>query len=113
MNRISIDGQSLNFNFKHTNNGIANILMGFLQSNTAFVLHDGDGKGPVFIPDKLACIDCGEVLVHSGINEFQFSLSFQIGLYSCASPLGIDAITYFKNKLPTNSNSPATVHNQN
>jgi hypothetical protein len=108
MGRISVDGQGINYSFKHVNNGIAGIVTTFLETNTPFVLHDGDGKGPVFIPDKLACIDMGQTLIHSGLNEFMFSLSFQIGLYCCASRLEVDAITYFENKL-LSSNRPQPI----
>jgi hypothetical protein len=108
MGRIQIDGQMVNFSFKHVNNSIAGIVTTFLETSTPFVLHDGDGKGPVFIPDRLACIDRGETLIHSGVNEFMFSLSFQIGLYSCASPLEVDAIIYFKNLL-LRSNRPQSI----
>ena len=96
---MKIDGYNVEISIGHVNNITANDITGFLKNNTPFVLHDGDKIGPVFIPEKLACIDRGGVLIHSGESEFLFSLSFQMGLYECASRLESDAITYFENKL--------------
>lgn len=73
---------------KHTNNHIAQRVQDFLKNGTAFIFHDeGENFGPMFIPDKLACIHFGEVLIHSGIPEFIYSVSFQMGIYDCVSEL--------------------------
>lgn len=101
MSRLNIDGQSINFEFKHANDGreiYANV-MNFLKDNNPFILHDGNRKGPIFIPSKLACINMGEILIHSGVSEFQFSLSWEVGLYEMASELMPKELTYMENKL--------------
>lgn len=85
---MNIDGQNVNISLTHTNNPVQEKVHAFLKNGIAFILHDeGESFGPIFIPDRLACIHFGEVLIHSGIEQFMYSVSFQMGIYDCVSEL--------------------------
>lgn len=99
MAHINIDGQNIGFSFKHDSKPVYQKILELLKDNEPFILHDGNREGPIFIPSHLACIEQGEVLIHKGIAEFQFSLSFQAGLYSCADKVSLGQIDYMVNKL--------------
>lgn len=99
--RLNVDGENINFHFKHINSdrAIYSDVMNLLKENKSFILHDGDRQGPIFIPSKLACLNMGELLIHKGVPEFQYTLSFEVGLYEMASELDPKELSYTETKL--------------
>ena len=81
MEILNIDGWPVKVSFSGFHGERAKRVMELLIENKPFRLFSKDDKeGVIYFPEQLACLDHGDLLFYSGLTEFQFGLSFNVGV---------------------------------